>query len=53
MNEIYRYIDSRMDKLETKFSAQLTSGVEVKKALDEIKDLNDRLDKFIRNYQNI
>jgi len=27
--------------------------VEVKKALDEIKDLNDRLDKFIRNYQNI
>jgi hypothetical protein len=27
--------------------------VEVRKALDEIKDLNERLDKFIRNYQNI
>ena len=53
MNEIYRYIDSRADKLEAKFSNQIASGVEVKKALDEIKDLNDRLDKFIRNYQNI
>jgi histidinol phosphatase-like PHP family hydrolase len=53
MNEIYRYIDSRLDKLESKFSNQIASGVEVKKALDEIKDLNDRLDKFIRNYQNI
>jgi predicted PurR-regulated permease PerM len=53
MNEIYRYIDSRLDKLESKFSNQIASGVEVKKALDEIKDLNDRLDKFIRTYQNI
>jgi len=53
MNEIYRYIDSRLDKLEAKFSNQLASGVEVRKALDEIKDLNERLDKFIRNYQNI
>src|SRR5210317_33784 len=53
MNEIYRYIDSRFDKLESKFSNQIASGVEVKKALDEIKDLNDRLDKFIQNYQNI
>jgi len=53
INELYRYIDSRLDKLESKFSNQIVSGVEVKKALDEIKDLNDRLDKFIRNYQNI
>ena len=53
MNEIYRYIDSRTDRLEGKFSNQIASGVEVKKALDEIKDLNDRLDKFIQNYQNI
>ena len=53
INELYRYIDSRLDKLESKFSNQIASGVEVKKALDEIKDLNDRLDKFIRNYQNI
>ena len=53
MNEIYRYIDSRMDKLQDKFSSNIASGVEVKKAMDEIKDLNERLDKFIRNYQNI
>jgi len=53
MNEIYRYIDSRLDKLESKFSSQIASGEEVKVALDEINDLNDRLDRFIRNYQNI
>ena len=53
MNEIYRYIDSRNDKLHAQFSSNIASGVEVKKALDEIKSLNDRLDKFIRNYQNI
>jgi hypothetical protein len=53
LNELYRYVDSRTDKLEAKFSSNIASGVEVKNALDEIKDLNERLDKFIRNYQNI
>ena len=53
MNELYRYIDSRLDKLQDKFSSNIASGVEVREALDEIKDLNERLDKFIRNYQNI
>ena len=53
MNELYRYIDSRLDKLQDKFSSNIASGVEVRKAFDEIKDLNERLDKFIRNYQNI
>ena len=53
MNEIYRYIDSRTDKLHAQFSSNIASGVEVKKALDEVKDLNERLDRFIRNYQNI
>jgi len=53
MNELYRYIDSRLDKLQDNFSSNIASGVEVKKAMDEIKDLNERLDKFIRNYQNI
>ena len=52
-NEIYRYIDSRNDKLHAQFSSNIASGVEVRKSLDEIKDLNERLDKFIRNYQNI
>ena len=53
MNEIYRYIDSRTDKLHAQFSSNIASGVEVKKALNELKDLNDRLDRFIKNYQNI
>jgi predicted PurR-regulated permease PerM len=53
INELYRYIDSRMDKLHDKFSSNIASGVEVKNALDEVKDLNERLDRFIRNYQNI
>ena len=52
MNEIYRYIDSRMDKLETKFSAQLTSGVEVKKVLDEINTLRTDFDEFVKMYRN-
>ena len=51
MNEIYRYIDSRNDKLESKFSNQMASGVEVKKALDEINRVKERLDEFIRTYQ--
>ena len=50
-NEIYRYIDSRNDKLESKFSNQMASGVEVKKALDEINKVKERLDEFIRTYQ--
>ena len=53
LNELYRYVDSRTDKLYAQFAGQMASGVEVKKALDEIKDLNERLDRFIRNYQNI
>ena len=53
LNELYRYVDSRTDKLEAKFSSNIASGVEVKKALEEVKDLNERLDRFIRNYQNI
>jgi hypothetical protein len=53
LNELYRYVDSRTDKLHAQFSSNIASGEEVKKALDEIKDLNERLDRFIRNYQNI
>ena len=52
INELYRYIDSRLDKLESKFSNQIASGVEVKKALDEINTLRYRLDRFIETFQN-
>jgi hypothetical protein len=53
MNKLYGYVDSRNDKLHAQFSSNIASGEEVKRALDEIKDLNERLDRFIRNYQNI
>jgi methyl-accepting chemotaxis protein len=53
MNKLYGYVDSRTDKLHAQFSSNIASGEEVKRALDEIKDLNERLDRFIRNYQNI
>ena len=41
------------NNLETKFSNQIASGVEVKKALDEIKEVKAKLDEFITTYQNI
>ena len=53
MNEIYRYIDSRTDKLQSQFKDQMASGVEVKRALDEIREVKIKLDEFITTYQNI
>ena len=53
MNEIYRYIDSRTDKLQSQFKDQMASGVEVKRAMDEIKEVKIKLDEFITTYQNI
>ena len=52
MNELYRYIDSRLDKLESKFSNQMASGVEVKKALDKINKVEADLDDFVKMYRN-
>jgi len=52
MNEIYRYIDSRMDKMEAKFSNQLASGVEVKNALDKINKVEADLGDFVKMYRN-
>jgi len=52
MNEIYRYIDSRMDKLETKFRGDIASGVEVRKVIDKNELLEQRLNRFIETYQN-
>ena len=53
LNELYRYIDSRTDKLQSQFKDQMASGVEVKRALDEIKEVKIKLDEFITTYQNI
>jgi hypothetical protein len=42
----------KLTKLETKFASQTTSGVEVKKALDEIAVIRKDLDLFIKMYRN-
>ena len=44
--------DTKLKKLETKFTSQTTSGVEVKKALDEIAVIRKDLDMFIEMYRN-
>ena len=45
-------MNSNLTKLETKFTSQTTSGVEVKKALDEIAVIRKDLDLFIKMYRN-
>jgi len=52
MNEIYRYIDSRFDKMENKFRGDIASGVEVRKVIDFNEKVTKRLDEFISTYQN-
>ena len=42
----------KLTELETKFTSQTTSGVEVKKALDEIAEIRNDLDSFIKMYRN-
>ena len=52
MNKLYGYVDSRNDKLESKFSNQMASGVEVKKALDKINKVEADLNDFVKMYRN-
>ena len=44
--------DKKLKSLESKFTSQTTSGVEVKKALGEIAVLRKDLDMFIEMYRN-
>ena len=52
LNELYRYIDSRFDKMENKFRGDIASGVEVRKIIDFNEKVTKRLDEFISTYQN-
>ena len=52
MNEIYRYIDSRFDKMENKFRGDVVSSTEVRKVLLNQEELEKRLNRFIETYQN-
>jgi uncharacterized membrane-anchored protein YhcB (DUF1043 family) len=44
--------DKKLKNLESKFTSQTTSGVEVKKALGEIAVIRQDLDMFIEMYRN-
>ena len=48
--DIIALLDSRLDKLEYKFRADVTSGTEVIKVIEESKKSNERLDEFIRTF---
>ena len=49
--DIIALLDSRLDKLEYKFRADVTSGTEVLKVIEASKKSNERLDEFIRTFQ--
>tara|TARA_B110000483_G_scaffold50655_1_gene63032 strand:+ start:102 stop:479 length:378 start_codon:yes stop_codon:yes gene_type:complete len=49
--DIIALLDSRLDKLEYKFRADVTSGIEVLKVIEASKKSNERLDEFIRTFQ--
>ena len=44
-------INSKVDNLEGKFRADVTSGTEVVKVIEASRKTNERLDEFIRTFQ--
>ena len=50
--DLQSQLDSRLDKLENKFKDKIASGVAVREALDEIQILKNKLNEFVRTYQN-
>ena len=49
--DIKSLLDSRLDKLEYKFRADVTSGIEVVKVIEASRKTNERLDEFIKTFQ--
>ena len=53
MNEIYRYIDSRFDKMENKVNTRFNDNTAfVDKINHSTEDVKQQLNEFIRTYQN-
>ena len=50
--DILSHMDSRFDKLENKLRADVVSGVEVRKVIEDNEITKQRLNEFIRTYQN-
>ena len=49
--DIIALLDSRLDKLEYKFRADVTSCTEIVKVIEESRKTNKRLDEFIETFQ--
>ena len=50
--DILSHMDSRFDKLENKLRADVASGVEIRKVMEDNEITKQRLNEFIRTYQN-
>jgi flagellar motility protein MotE (MotC chaperone) len=50
--DIISLMDSRFDKLENKLKDQIASSNEVRKVIEDNQLTKQRLDEFIRTYQN-
>ena len=50
--DIISLMDSRFDKLENKLRADVVSGVEIRKVMEDNEITKQRLNEFIRTYQN-
>ena len=50
--DILSHMDSRFDKLENKLRADVVSGVEIRKVMEDNEITKQRLNEFIRTYQN-
>lgn len=49
---VFSVMDSRFDRLENKLRADVASGTEVRKVIEENQNIKVKLDDFIRSYQN-
>lgn len=53
VNDRLHTLHGKIDGLSKTVNSELASSIEVKKSLNKIDSLDERLDKFIKNYQNI
>lgn len=53
VNDRLHALHGKINELSKTVNSELASSVEVKKSLKKIDDLDKRLNRFIKNYQNI
>lgn len=52
-DEVWRQMDSRLDKLENRLKNQIASSEEVKMVLENSENTKKRIDEFIKTYQTL